>query len=62
MKNNTLAMKAIDAMLANAASLKFMASEWEGAEFPEETYMAIHGLSDSIALEIEVLARAIREG
>ena len=57
-----LITQAIDALLSNAKGLKLMASEWENSEYPEDTYMAVHGLADSIALEIEILARAIREG
>lgn len=56
-----LAIKAIDALLANAKGLKLMADEWEHSEFPEDCYMSVHGLADSMLLEIEVLCRALRE-
>ncbi len=61
MKTNPLAVSSIDALLSNAKGLKLMASEWENAEYPEDTYMAVHGLADSMLLEIEVLCRALRE-
>jgi hypothetical protein len=61
MQTNPLAVKSIDALLSNAKGLKLMASEWESAEYPEQTYMAVQGLADSMLLEIEVLCRALRE-
>ncbi len=61
MQTNPLAVKSIDALLANAKGLKLMADEWENAEYPETCYMAVNGLADMMLTEIEALCRALRE-
>lgn len=61
-KNNQLADLAISALMDKAKVLSLWASQWETAGIPEDGFKQIGDLSESIAVAVVVLSRAIQEG
>lgn len=61
-KNNQLADLAISALMDKAKMLSLWASQWETAGIPADAFKQIGDLSESIAVAVVVLARAIKEG
>ena len=61
-KNNQLADLAISALMDKAKVLSLWANRWETAGIPTDAFKQIGDLSESIAVAVVVLSRAIKEG